>query len=641
MHPTYDGVKCYGHGDWANGHNMEKAVPILDKYNPETRYNDVNAVLELYNIEKLLKLGRLNDWDEEQCNHYNQLAERIPGMCARYFAGITDENMQNIYDSVALSYLDDFWELFTKFSAYKRVYGETLKCIIFRSESTLGRVLHHKKLTQYYDKDLAECMRNLDQTVFILCKKFLEADSKQEYHIPSEFKPSDFEPIFQKYVDRGDANPNLLELISKSNSTKECPISDKLRLSAKRAYQKFWASKDIEHTGFEYGFGVSFEKNEEIITCEEKEPLVFHVNYDRSWIEDNLDYPTLLNNFIYLFDFFDRCNRSNFPIVRSQCTALERVMGVKGKNEYWGGSSFHSKSMLHAVTMQAYFCVLKKYSIDLENVFKWFFESYLQEEFSVSGFVFNPPSAGASLVEKCRTLSSEMDGVLKQFRMILEDGQIDRELLEMSSEHIVFSTVGSFISDKYAYCSSKDLETEMFSLFSDQCMLSYTDRTEEKYTSFYELLKNEKMKFTDFPEYSQDNLKWLQQRGTITISDDGYIVRNGNRVAVLKDLYDHDVVCPQHYADELRIVTDQLHDAGELRYTSTLFSEPEQEYLNYILNRSQFSNGLDLRNKYAHSTYPINPKEQTGDYVQLLEVMVLVIGKINEEFCLRDENAAR
>ena len=545
MHPIYDGVKCYGPGDWANGHNMEKAVPILDKYNPDNRYNDVNAVLELYNIEQLLKMGRLNDWDEEQCNHYNQLAELIPGTCARYFAGITDENIETTYDSVALCYLDAFWTLFTKFSVYKRVCGDTFKHIISTSEATLGRVLQHKKLTQYYNKDLAECMRTHNQTAFILCEKFLEADCKVEYHIPSDFKPVEFEPIFQKYIDRGDAHPNLLELISKSNSTKECPVSDKLRLSAKRAYQKFWASNDLVKNGIEYGIGVSFGKYKEIVTYEEKEPLVYHINYDKSWIEDNLDYPTLLNNFIYLFKFFDQCNRSNFPIVKSQRTALESAMGVKGKKEYWGGSSFHTKSFMYDIIMQAYYGILKEYNIDLENVFKWFFDSYLQEEFSVSGFVFNPPSTGASLVEKCRTLSSEMDGVLKQFRMILEDGKIDRELLEMSSEHIVFSSVGSFIPDKYAYSSNKYLENEMFYLFSDQCMLSYTNRTEEKYESFFELLRNEKMRLTDFPEYSQDTLRWLQQRNTITISDDGYIESNRKRVAVLKDLYDHDVICLQ------------------------------------------------------------------------------------------------
>ena len=74
-----------------------------------------------------------------------------------------------------------------------------------------------------------------------------------------------------------------------------------------------------------------------------------------------------------------------------------------------------------------------------------------------------------------------------------------------------------------------------------------------------------------------------------------------------------------------------------LRLENSLFSKPEQDYLNYELNKSSFSNGLDLRNKYAHSTYPEDEKIQFVDYIRLLKIMILVITKINEEFCLRGE----
>ena len=56
--------------------------------------------------------------------------------------------------------------------------------------------------------------------------------------------------------------------------------------------------------------------------------------------------------------------------------------------------------------------------------------------------------------------------------------------------------------------------------------------------------------------------------------------------------------------------------------------------MNYQLNKAKFSNGRDLRNKYAHSTYPSDENEQMHDYIELLKIMVLVIIKINEEFCL-------
>ena len=48
-------------------------------------------------------------------------------------------------------------------------------------------------------------------------------------------------------------------------------------------------------------------------------------------------------------------------------------------------------------------------------------------------------------------------------------------------------------------------------------------------------------------------------------------------------------------------------------------------------------NYIDLRNKYAHSTYPQSKEVQKRDYIELLKVMVLIITKMNEEFCWIDD----
>lgn len=45
-----------------------------------------------------------------------------------------------------------------------------------------------------------------------------------------------------------------------------------------------------------------------------------------------------------------------------------------------------------------------------------------------------------------------------------------------------------------------------------------------------------------------------------------------------------------------------MEQEGLIYFESTLFSKMEQSYLNYYLNRSEFSNGLDLRNRYLHGT---------------------------------------
>ena len=281
--------------------------------------------------------------------------------------------------------------------------------------------------------------------------------------------------------------------------------------------------------------------------------------------------------------------------------------------------------------------ILKHNGVRLEDVLQWFFEEYLPKEFDANGFRFNPPSEGTTQVEKCRTIASEMDGVLKQFRMYVQDGAIDRELFEMSSEHVIFSKLSGFIKEKYAYENSDDIQRTQFLLFSDQSRLGCIGKMRDKYSRFVELIIHENVRLLDFWEYQQTDIHWLIEKGIVEENADGYLKLNIAKAFILKDLYEHDVICISYYDSELKKIIDEWYKNGDLRLSDSLFSEPEQNYLNYELNKSAYSNGLDLRNKYAHSTYPTNEKIQDMDYMVLLKIMILVVTKINEEFCLKEE----
>ena len=113
------------------------------------------------------------------------------------------------------------------------------------------------------------------------------------------------------------------------------------------------------------------------------------------------------------------------------------------------------------------------------------------------------------------------------------------------------------------------------------------------------------------------------------------VLKGGLFIYILKDLFCNEVICPNYYSPSLRKQVASLVEAGDLCYGSTLFSKPEQNYLNYILNKKEYSNGLDLRNKYAHDTCPLDEKTQQYDYWELQKIMVLIILKINEELCLK------
>ena len=195
------------------------------------------------------------------------------------------------------------------------------------------------------------------------------------------------------------------------------------------------------------------------------------------------------------------------------------------------------------------------------------------------------------------------------------------------------------LNNKYAYAASDNLRAEMYLLFSDQSMMNFTEKTGSTYRTLPQLLLSEQMNRDDFAEYQYRNLDWLIERSSVRQSEDGTLSLNKNRAYVLKDLFINEVICPRCYDHKLQEQVKLLLEAGDLRYENTLFSKTEQDYLNYILNKAEFSNGLDLRNRYSHDTCSLNEKIQEQDYLELQKIMILIIIKINEEFCAKSKIA--
>lgn len=59
--------------------------------------------------------------------------------------------------------------------------------------------------------------------------------------------------------------------------------------------------------------------------------------------------------------------------------------------------------------------------------------------------------------------------------------------------------------------------------------------------------------------------------------------------------------------------------------------------LSFVLEQDKYSNGLQLRNKYVHGTYPDDEETQYKAYIELFMVMALVVIQNNEEFCYRED----
>lgn len=635
-------VKFYGEHDMSAGWHLKRAGSVLDNWNGFTNVAEINQVIEFYNIKKYFDCSiRLERWDENIYASYKAKCQNIPGLLGRFCSTISNSNLEILYTSIDYDYIDDFWKLVCDYKVYLRISPEVFETVLTDHQSALWYVLQQKPLVEKFGQSISGHLVCNSHAAEWLVSYFLEEHKRAPtaFHFPVEFTQEMRDQVLADYVDSNDPNPNYIHLIEQAQSTKEFPVSDKLRLRARKKGELLQNKLFSNSTGFSYGVEVSFKSIPDgSVEYSEKEHIYCSA-YSREWIQDNQDYPTLLNNFIYLFDYVDRFFRSTFPAQKAEMGVFEQHLVITGKKDYVTGIAFNLRAMQSALQMQAYQQELKRIGIQIEELFKWFFEVYLKEEFNAQGFSYSPPSMGTTCAEKCKLLASSIDGVLKQYRLFCEDGYVDRELLEMSSEHVIFSQLPSLRSKKYAYSNSMEFQSEQNLLFSNQSMMTYTQKTRTKYKTLPQLLLNEYMTIGDFAHFQKDNIQWLINRGIVICCSDGRLVVDMPRTFILNDLFKHEVVCTSYFDEELQTLVDKLVTSGDMKYGETLFSKPEQNYLNYILNKSEFSNGLDLRNKYIHDTYPLDEDTQSKDYLELLKIMVLIIIKINEEFCMKYHTA--
>lgn len=634
-----DGVKFFSEHDLSGGQNLKMAESVLNTIVANSEYNGINQIIELYNIKQYLDRGlRLPEWDDATFVTYQKQCETIPKTIGKFLAPIDGNNLSEHYDQLCVTYASDFWDLICKYKAYERVEKGTFAILLQKSNIVLWHILQQEKLVDYFGQEISIYMKTADESAELLMEQFLSESSgtSAKYYFPDQLTPQDRREILQKYVESESANPNYLKLLENSQSIKELPIGDRLRRDAKNKYEEYWNKHFQNNSGIKFGAEISFKSMPEQVKRETSERNIFRGTYSKEWIKENLDYPTLLNNFIYLYDYTDKWFRCCFLSKPSQMSTLEKLLGVKGKNDYLTGSCFSLQRIITCLQMQAYRRELEVNGIYIEAIFHWFFETYLFNEFQAKGFVYSAPSENTTVFEKCKLLASAIDGVLKQYRLFCEDGYVDRELLEMSSGHTVFGDLRSMQEKKYAYSNSNALKNEQDLLYSDQSPLHFTEKTRSKYQSFAQLILHESMVLDDFSDFQKPNIEWLINRTSLAKNESGTLSLNMSRDFILKELFENKAICPL-YCGKFKVLLDELQTVGDVRYESTLFSKPEQDYLNYMLNKSEFSNGYDLRNKYLHDTHSLDPGVQETDYVELLKIMVLIIIKINEEFSLRED----
>lgn len=631
-------VKYYSTNDLSAGFYLKRIEDIICNFVVEKKRVDINEIIELYNIQQFFH-NRIYSihWTKQQLNDYSEIVSDFSKVIGEFFSGINTDTIESMFDTIYYDYRNDFWKLIEKYKVYDKISVEQFRKIILNKHFILNDVLKCKNIVKKFSDEIITYMEKNPFCAEIILSYYLEKHDRniESLYFPVELSNEKKTLILDKYIASNSSNINYLKLIFESNSTNNLRLPDRLKLKAKRKYDEEIETLFKEGTGFEYGAKVSFSnKIDEEFNFETDDNRILSVLYSAKWIKENLDYPTLLNNFIYLFGYTDLQFRSLHVSRESQMSIIEKYLGIKGRKEYPTGIAFQQIQMLAQLQMIGYCNELEKYNIFLEDIIEWFFCNYLEEEFNVKGFCFNKSSHTVSYLEKCRNIAAEFDNILKRFKIYCEDGEIDDELLHISTEHIFIKDIPSMLSNKYIYPCGNDYQTISNLLFSDQSIIHYLPKLSNNYNSFYCLLEKENVYYDMFEDYQIPSIDWLIDHNIIKIDNKKRIMPYWEKIKILNELYQHDVVCFS-YMKKYQSIIMELNKMGLVQFSSSLFSRPEQDYYNYLFNKSEFDNGLDIRNSYTHGTQRVDENQNKQDYFIFLRIMILIVIKINEEFCLK------
>lgn len=301
-------VKFYSTTDLASGYSLRCAETVLDNIDFNKELIDINDAIELFNIKKYIDANcYLTDWDEDRRIKYRNFAKvEIPRAIGRFLSKISDDNVLELINGLDILYDEDFCEIIVKYKRYEHIGKEKLKVILENGDISLHNILRQKELVTHFEDEITEVIMRSPENAILLIEQHLEKHDERwrTLYFPKALGGDKKESLIQEYIEYENAHPNIIELISRSQSSQELPLSDLTIYKAQKRYQKEINAFFEEHTGVEMPIEVVFDNETEYAQIESKGHGLC-ARYGLRWIRENLDYPTILNNFIYLFGYTD------------------------------------------------------------------------------------------------------------------------------------------------------------------------------------------------------------------------------------------------------------------------------------------------------------------------------------------------
>lgn len=635
-----DRIKFYGPGDLANYVIAEEAVALLTARSPTGTITSVNDALEIHNALEFERHDILpSTLTEGERAALSSQVKALRGQIAGYFATLDATNIAEQMAGFDHEYVHDLLQMADRFELAKNVGGQKLFDALVSVGVPLWAMLEDKSFVDRHDRRLrATLLSNVACGELLVNARLMKSGAKT--YLPKSLSGDDSRHILESYINTESPHLNYVETIAHAQDNAAFGITPKVRLAAQRRVDELTRALFADESRVISGTSYSVR-----IDPDQDEPLRERTGHDGAkqlherilggqYLKSSMARDQILANFATIIGYTHDRGLLALPSFRREIGVFEGLR-VAAKDAYPRGASYRHRDILTILGTKAYCDFLQREGIEVEDVIAWYFRDYIDEVFGATGFEFAPSTASGTFLERCRHLCAEMESIAKQFTLYCEDGDIDRELLEMTSAPRPWASIPSLVNRKYLLKStSGEPDTALRLLFSDQSRITFIN-SDLRARSFVQLVLQNHVKYEDLHHYQTMPVDWLVSAGLVSLDDGTVGISSLPKILVLQDIDAYEAGPFGHYVLE-KAAAEELAGQGWLEFSSTLLSPAEASYFNFVLNKSQFTDGYDLRNRYLHGTNP-NPRDEKAHgeaYLQLLRLMIALVLKINDDFAL-------
>ncbi|HBC8019525.1 TPA: hypothetical protein KE303_000875 [Enterococcus faecalis] len=658
-------VKFYSSSDMSIGYHFDRLKELIESCG-KLELNNFLDILEAYNVLKFIsnKIYPIDLSDK----HIKEAKGRLNSKINQFFKGISKEDISEIFRYFFFSddseldgniskklendsidehsntlFREDFLECFERYKLDEKISEDALRKYIEIYEIPIWYFME----TQYFITKYPDLMKDIFLEKTSNFELILDnyTDGKTKRFIPTNITKHEMYRFCEQYIEYEFANLNYIRLINQGiQGFKELTIDAKLKLkSRKRREQIEQEIFSDKNRGIGQRIAVYTEKEHYDVAKDEFKNLI-----DVDYIKKEDSKENLLEYMMYFNGFFTDnwiLNLCGFPNLESS-TLMRTLSGIHTKKNYETSFYFSNKNSLMLLSFKVYQDKLEElFDLRIEELIVYFFSNYSKEYFLIEWLSLDFASKSEKIHIQTKNLFTLEEQIRKQWKLYIDENEIDKELFELEATPRL-NSLKSLLDRKYIYINNKNVNIQriMYLLFSDQSPITYINE-ELKGNDFVQLIVNNKIKKTDFRSYQQLNIDFLLDNNVISVDKEENIFTTEKqlfRILIISSIYKYGVIHYYHWNQKLSIKKgleyqqqeiDEMIEEGLLIYENTLFAKPEVDYLNYILNNSEFDNALGLRNKYSHGSIV---EENETDYFYTLIILVIYVIKINEELVLNE-----